>query len=451
MVRLGKFSEIQESTKPAFRITFEEGKVFNPENLYFRVIVYDTLSEGIWSRREFHLKNIMRGKGGPKKGIWGRVYLVGETEGYLPILYGIEQIRAESHIISYRDGVIRWGGPPESVIKYEIYVQKEPLLEIEEEITDEEKELYLQVPKVSDSIRELAKSLAGKSKEETLKNILQFFQKQGFRYTLKNLPLGEDALEEFLFKSKKGNCEYFASAVALLLRLNGVPARLVGGYRSAIYQERGNYYLVQQNFAHSWVEAYLDGSWRLIETTPPAGLNLTKENNSFISKIKLLWDTLNFYYVKFIVDYDLTKQKRLLSIIKKGIFLEKRVDGIRSMERDLPKSSKSLPKLILMILLIVFLVLMLMLLMKKRGILFMSEEKRLLMNFLRSLEKRGYRRSESEGLLELIAKIKEPELKKRCLPFVKIYSEYYYRERKFDREILLKLKKYLEDIKKWKG
>ena len=60
------------------------------------------------------------------------------------------------------------------------------------------------------------------------------------------LPTGEDALEKFLFESKQGNCEFFASSFALILRGAGVPARLVGGYLGGEYNELGGYFLVSE-------------------------------------------------------------------------------------------------------------------------------------------------------------------------------------------------------------
>ena len=92
----------------------------------------------------------------------------------------------------------------------------------------------------------------------------------GQRLTFANsdLPGGRDPVDGFLFGKKRGYCEYFASSFAVLLRLAGVPARLVGGYYGGEYNELGGYYLVTQDDAHVWVEALAGGRWVRIDPEP---------------------------------------------------------------------------------------------------------------------------------------------------------------------------------------
>ncbi len=82
-----------------------------------------------------------------------------------------------------------------------------------------------------------------------------------------------DPVLEFLLKSKKGHCEYFASAMALLARSIGIPARVAVGYRVSERNELGGYFIVRERNAHSWVEAWLPGrGWRSFDPTPPGEL-----------------------------------------------------------------------------------------------------------------------------------------------------------------------------------
>ncbi len=93
-----------------------------------------------------------------------------------------------------------------------------------------------------------------------------------FRYTLDN-PCGTapNPLEDFLDRTQAGHCEYFASALALMLRARGVPARVVNGYRLGDWVPEGGYWLVTQDEAHSWVEYWDDTTkiWRVGDGTPP--------------------------------------------------------------------------------------------------------------------------------------------------------------------------------------
>lgn len=94
-----------------------------------------------------------------------------------------------------------------------------------------------------------------------------------YSYTLAN-PSGGKAnpLKDFLERSRAGHCEYFASALAIMLRRREVPARVVNGFRLGTWIEEGRYYLVTQNEAHSWVEYYDPtlGCWRVEDPTPAA-------------------------------------------------------------------------------------------------------------------------------------------------------------------------------------
>lgn len=98
----------------------------------------------------------------------------------------------------------------------------------------------------------------------------------GFRYSLraeiKDASL--DPIEDFLFNRKAGHCEYYASALTLMLRSLKIPARVVCGFTSPEWNPMGQFYQVRQCHAHSWVECYLpDGTWLQLDATPPEGRN----------------------------------------------------------------------------------------------------------------------------------------------------------------------------------
>lgn len=137
-------------------------------------------------------------------------------------------------------------------------------------------------PELSPRIKALAQTLAPpktvKSDLEKAQRINKYLSDSGvFSYSLtwESTP-GVEPVEDFLFNRKQGACEYYASAMVVLLRSVGVPARVVNGYRVEEWNEIGGYYIVRQNDAHAWVEAYIRPvGWRTFDPTAEraAGLN----------------------------------------------------------------------------------------------------------------------------------------------------------------------------------
>src|SRR5690606_18283335 len=134
----------------------------------------------------------------------------------------------------------------------------------------------------------LQTSLSKKSKEviedlfksstfsEITKDVQNYFQQQNFQYSLS--PGRILSLEEFLLEKKIGLCSHYSSAVALVLRTKGIPARLVSGFLGGEFNEFGDYYLITQNDAHVWVEALHEGRWIRIDPTgwiAPERVNLS--------------------------------------------------------------------------------------------------------------------------------------------------------------------------------
>ena len=100
---------------------------------------------------------------------------------------------------------------------------------------------------------------------------VESYLRSNYQYTLTPTqpPLGADPLEYFLFSSKEGYCEYFASAMGDMLRSLGIPTRLVNGYGPGSYDEKLGRYVVKESDAHTWVEAYFPGyGWIPFEPTP---------------------------------------------------------------------------------------------------------------------------------------------------------------------------------------
>jgi len=116
-------------------------------------------------------------------------------------------------------------------------------------------------------------------------------------------PSGVDPLEDFLFDQRVGHCEYFASAMVVLLRASGIPARYVNGYLGGEWNDIGSYITVRDNRAHSWAEAYLGpAGWVRVDATPAAAGPVRA------GRLRQLLESADFYWSRWVVGYDLDRQ-----------------------------------------------------------------------------------------------------------------------------------------------
>ena len=170
---------------------------------------------------------------------------------------------------------------------------------------------YLQLPPLDPRIPALARQMsAGKASPADRARAIEEHLQHDYGYTLE-LPKTavSDPVAYFLFTRKKGHCEYFASAMAVMLRSMGIPARMVTGFQSGLLNPITDLYVIRASDAHSWVEAYLPGSgWTTFDPTP-ADPNPPSQS---------LWTTLGFYadaadtfWQDWVVSYDLGRQLAL--------------------------------------------------------------------------------------------------------------------------------------------
>ena len=153
--------------------------------------------------------------------------------------------------------------------RYVVHPSPSNGLDLQRETSPESLARYLRVPpdpagRVEALAREAA---AGAADPLTKAFAIRDFLRRRYRYTLySDKPL---TLDDFLFRSRAGNCEYFASAGVLLLRHAGVPARLASGFLADDWNEYGKFFDVRQADAHAWVEAYFPGrGWITLDPTP---------------------------------------------------------------------------------------------------------------------------------------------------------------------------------------
>ncbi len=172
---------------------------------------------------------------------------------------------------------------------------------------------YLQLPaNLPPRVAALAKQLTAEHRHphEQVQALVSYLQ-NNYAYTTQ-LPKMADSepLDAFLFDRKRGHCEYFASALAILLRTLGIPSRSVNGYFGGEWNEYGHYLVVRQQHAHSWVEAYLSGvGWVSYDPTPLSAL--LPPQTGLLWRARKLADSLEMSWNKYILEYDLRTQQRL--------------------------------------------------------------------------------------------------------------------------------------------
>lgn len=169
---------------------------------------------------------------------------------------------------------------------------------------------------------------------------LEYFRREHFVYTLSPPPLGKDGIETFLFATKAGFCEHYAGAFTLLMRIAGVPSRVVTGYLGGEYNDLGNYYLVRQEYAHAWSEVWLeDVGWMRVDPTTAVAPEriqhvITDEENANVAansqfidfkslnqiwrKFDLVIDAINTRWHIWVLGYDTDKQAALLETLGLG-------------------------------------------------------------------------------------------------------------------------------------
>ena len=142
---------------------------------------------------------------------------------------------------------------------------------------------------------------------------IENYLKTEFHYTLDLKPTDDDPLAEFLFKTREGHCEYFATAMVVMLRTLEIPARIVNGFQMGEYNELNNMYTVRESDAHSWVEAYFprSDSWIEFDPTPSAGINDYSQGGLW-AQLRKYADAMEVFWLDYIVTLDSDEQASIM-------------------------------------------------------------------------------------------------------------------------------------------
>ena len=267
----GNIASLAESEEIAFRARFIDPRPAKPM-LYWRGIVLGEYDGRTWTPMPAHVLARQKMQLG-LRGVPIRYEVTLEPHGHR-WLFALDMPRTVPDIpgnpaSASSELQLQTASPISERLRYEVASHVDYLLQPRQ--TPEALRPWLALPTGwNPQTLALAADLArnAESKGRIVDNVLQMFRKQNFRYTLEPPPLGRNAVDDFLFNTRAGFCEHYASAFVVLMRAAGIPARVVTGYQGGELNPADGYITVRQSDAHAWAEVWLeDSGWKRVDPT----------------------------------------------------------------------------------------------------------------------------------------------------------------------------------------
>ncbi len=338
-LKLGAIGELVKSREPAFRVSFDN-TVPSPDLLYWRGMLLEHFDGVTWRQRiQLHPGNDRAPATPAISDELSRYSVLLEPHhGRWLFTLGIPlQVESEFLKIQRQPGQVvqsRW--PVSKKSRYQVTSILTQALD-RGELGQADYRAYTQLPKnANPQARALAEQWAGDqlTASAIAAQALDLFRKD-FTYTLRPQTLGQDAIDQFLFETRRGFCEHFASSFVFLMRAAGVPSRIVVGYQGGEMNPVENYLLVRQSDAHAWAEIWLDDTgWVGIDPTSAVAPNRIDrgiadaldereramienpwQNNGVLRRVFHQWDAMGFAWNRWVLNYDKDAQRAFLTKI----------------------------------------------------------------------------------------------------------------------------------------
>jgi len=315
------------------------------------------------------------------------------------------------------------------------------LRKVPHDYPEEIRDSYLQLPQLDPRVKKLAQDITARATNDYDKAAnIQRYLASNYAYTLNLTDAGKDPLAYFLFTRRAGHCEYFATAMTILLRSIGIPARYATGFLPGEYNDVGGDYIIRGSDAHAWVEVYFTGyGWMTFDPTPPGN-----EARGFFSRFGLYWDWFQLSWNEWVINYDFTHQMALgrnardstrsWNIRAQAFYHreQKRIlEEILAFDRRTEASPYFLPGVLICLVVLLFVmrgrsmiryaVARWSLRARRGGDLTASLASLEYSEMLRLLEKRGWKKSPSQTPLEFASAIPAPDL---CAPVAQLTDMY---------------------------
>jgi protein-glutamine gamma-glutamyltransferase len=321
-VSIGEFGgRIGSNPEVMFRVEFPDRPPADAEDIHWRGRSFNVFDGETWSRTRATAAADM--PPGAYAARWGgpfrRMRVFGGPPG-ADVLFGphpVVMIHPRSAVRPYRgrSGDVFYSGTDNPVYTVVSTFARPTDEQLRRAPVNDGPDLreYLQLPALEPRVWRLADSLAaGQTTRIGQVRAIERWLRGTFTYTL-DLPSSESeaTLEGFLFRRRAGHCEYFSTALAVLLRARGIPARNVNGFLGGEWNDNGRYLAVTGNDAHSWVEVWFEGwGWVPFDATPPdRGLLVARETgDSWLWPARMWMDGLEYRWYKWVMDYNLDRQ-----------------------------------------------------------------------------------------------------------------------------------------------
>lgn len=442
----GDIAELGRSAELAFRVSFNGRPPPIHQELYWRGLVLDDFDGETWNRQRFSFYQNARNQGNFNLDWDGRKVEGGQPLDYniiieatqRPWLFGLhlantgnEDMYQSSNFELFNNGLIT------QRLSYDL--TSFPQSQTDLVLSQRQRNRSLELPETGNArSREFAQELRATVATDTdyAWQVMAHFQQEEFFYTLEPGVLGENRIDEFLFDSRRGFCEHYASTFTYLMRAAGIPARVVVGYQGAEYNRFEDYLMVYQYNAHAWTEIWLeDRGWVRFDPTAavsPERVELGVEEAlrddpafmeealfsaarlggiNWLNTLRLRLDALEYEWNRRVVNYDEEVQFELF-------------------ERLFGEVTKTRILVFLAAIAIITVLLVALTIVRFKPKTRYHPINKVYVNLCQQMEKAGVPRLKGEGPLDYCARVSQlrPELKHQFEELTKLYVELMYQD-----------------------
>lgn len=337
-VDLGKVGRLRSDPTIALRVFPKQLPEDPPARipLYLRGTAFDSYDGKSWRRDRTQVSATQAGDRiwiAPPSSTLGDELMTVDLEAIKPPVIFLPHNSAAFDVLSRREGLV--AAPPRITrgreLDFEYQTQEERGLRyrvfgpqtgstVRERLLPTDMERYLALPTgLPERVRRLAREWAGDATDafEVAKR-LETRLRTEYAYDLES-PSGAAAnpLDHFLFESRRGHCEFYSTAMAVMLRSLGIPTRNVTGFVGGTFNRFGGFYAVRQGDAHSWVEVFLKrAGWTRFDPTPATESAPRAATQGFAALVRDIVEAAAERWDRHVVGYDLNQQLQLLSSVR---------------------------------------------------------------------------------------------------------------------------------------